>query len=136
MSLSLFDVGLMHYGPKFGAERFLITMFVFTGLISCGFLPWCDSPKKIGRQDATLPLLLGAILMAAQSVGISYALSRYGDATRVNIVYSLRGLWSVLLGWGLAKTSLAPEELRSAKTMACRFAGAILLTIAVVIALR
>ena len=37
-------------------------------------------------------MLAGTALMGLQSLSISYGLATYGDAARMNIVYSLRGL--------------------------------------------
>jgi len=135
-ALSLFDVGLQHYGHAYGAERFLTTMFVFTGAISFGLLPWADRPGHVRAIRAGWPLALSALLMAAQAMSISYALGRFGDATRVNIVYSLRGLWSVALAWLLTRLAASPEENHTPRTLALRLLGAVLLTAAVIAALN
>jgi drug/metabolite transporter (DMT)-like permease len=134
-ALSLFDIGLQHYGRTYGAERFLTVMFVFTGVISCGLLPWVDRPARILQIQAAWPLAMATLLMAAQAISISYALGRFGDATRVNIVYSLRGLWSVLLAWLLGRLAVNPEGKLSSRTLLFRLIGAILLLISVVVAL-
>jgi drug/metabolite transporter (DMT)-like permease len=134
-SLSLFDVGLQHYGRRHGAERFLTTMFVMTGVLSAGLLPWADRPARLRETGAARPLVAGAILIAIQAIGISYALGRFGDATRVNIVYSLRGLWSVILAWLLNQLATSPEGRHSTRTMTFRLIGASLLTVSVVVAL-
>ncbi len=134
-SLSLFDVGVQHYGRLFGAERFLSLMFVIAGLLSMGLLPLGSGLKKIRETGATKFLLLSALLMAGQAMSITYALGKFGDATRVNIVYSLRGLWSVGLVWILSRW-LHSEEMRLPRTtMIYRLIGASLLTISVCIAL-
>jgi len=134
-SLSLFDVGLQICGRRYGAEPFLVTMFVFTGLLSCGLLPWADRPADVRRIGASKPLAAAAILMATQAVSISYALGQFGDATRINIVYALRGFWSVLLAWGLSRLAASPDPAHSSRTMLLRLTGAVLLMISVVIAL-
>lgn len=134
-ALSLFDIGLQTYGRKYGAERFLTLMFFCMGLLSCGLLPWANRPDQLRRLGVLRPLLCGALLMAVQAVSISYALGQFGDATRVNIVYSLRGLWSVGLAWILSQLALSPEGGHAPRTMAFRLAGAVLLTISIVVAL-
>jgi drug/metabolite transporter (DMT)-like permease len=133
--LTLFDFGLQHYGRVHGAERFLTTMFVFTGVLSCGLLPWTDSPGRLAEIGALWPLALATLLIAAQAISMSYALGRFGDVTRVNIVYALRGLWSVLLLWLVAHFSAAPVDHLSSRTLAFRLLGAVLLTVSVVVAL-
>lgn len=134
-ALSLFDIGLQICGRTYGAERFLVTMFVFTGVLSCGLLPWTDRPAHIRKIGAGRPLAVAAVLMATQAVSISYALGQFGDATRVNIVYALRGFWSVLLAWGLSSLAASPDAAHSNRTMVLRLSGALLLTISVVIVL-
>ena len=53
----------------------------------------------------------------------------------MNIVYSLRGLWSIALAWLLARLAVSPEENHSPRILAVRFIGAILLTASVIVAL-
>ena len=38
----------------------------------------------------------GSVLLAIQAAGMAYTLGAHGRATVVNILYSTRGLWSVL----------------------------------------
>jgi hypothetical protein len=133
--LSLFDIGLQVYGRRHGAVPFLATMFVCMGLISCGLLPWADRPSRVREMRAAWPLAVTSLLMATQAVSMSYSLGRFGDATRVNIVYALRGLWSVLLAWWLGRLARSPEGRHSTRTLAFRLTGAVLLMIAVLVAL-
>ncbi len=133
--LSLFDVGVQHAGKQFGAPRFLSTMFCTVGVFSLALLPWANSPAAVQRLQAQRPLLIAAILMALQAISITFALGQFGDVTRINIVYSLRGLWSVVLAWLLSRYATSPESSQSRKTMIFRFAGTLLLTVAIVIAL-
>ena len=57
----------------------------------------------------------------------------FGDATRVNIVYSLRGLWGVLLTWILVQRLAEPDSVATHRTMTMRLIGAVLIGISVVI---
>jgi hypothetical protein len=41
-------------------------------------------------------LLPGAVLLAMQAAGMAFTLGTHGRATAANILYSTRGLWSVL----------------------------------------
>lgn len=134
-ALSLFDIGLQFCGRKYGAEPFLTMMFFCMGVLSCGLLPWANNPEQVRRMGVIRPLLFGTILMAAQAVSMSYALGKFGDATRVNIVYALRGLWSVGLAWLLSQLAVNPEGTHSPRTMAFRLAGAILILISIIVAL-
>jgi len=66
---------------------------------------------------------------------MTYTIARFGDATRVNIVYSLRGLWGVLLTWTLSKSLGLTTAAPSTTLMLKRLAGAILIGISIVLAL-
>ncbi|MCC6509507.1 MAG: hypothetical protein IT423_10390 [Pirellulaceae bacterium] len=134
-SLSFFDIGVQAYGPRYGAIRFLTTMFVIVGLLSIGLLPWAGGLEQLPRPAFLRPLIIAAALMSLQAISITYSLAQYGDATRVNIVYSLRGLWSVLFAWGLSRLAISPETHSSPRALMFRLAGAILLMISVVVAL-
>lgn len=135
--LSVFDVGVQSAGKQFGAIPFLTTMFSSVGLLSLGLLPWTDRVETLRKNGSAKPLILAACLMAGQAISITYSLAQFGDATRINIVYSLRGLWSVLLAWILGRWFLsAAADHPSRSTLLLRLVGAVLLTTAVVIALR
>lgn len=134
-SLSLFDVGVQVYGPQFGALRFLTTMFMLVGLLSFALLPWSDRFTQMKKLRALQPLSTAAFIMTLQAISITYALGQYGDATRVNIVYSLRGLWSVLLAWALSRLAMSPEANSTPRTLVFRLVGAILLMVSVLVAL-
>lgn len=135
ISLSLFDAGLQTWGKTWGARQFLPAMFVATGILSCALLPVIDSPRRLMTLGVMRPMLVGTILMAIQAMSMSYSLSRYGDATRINIVYALRGLWAVILAWIFARLFGGAEARHSMTIMLLRLTGAILLTASVVVAL-
>jgi drug/metabolite transporter (DMT)-like permease len=135
IALSLFDIGLQFWSRTAGAARFLPALFVFTGLFSCGFLPWIDAPPRLARLKVVKPLLVGSVLMALQAMSMSYALGQFGDAARINIVYALRGLWAVALAWLLARAFGGAEARHSVTIMLLRLAGAVLLTLSVIVAL-
>ncbi|MEZ6041635.1 MAG: hypothetical protein R3C20_14105 [Planctomycetaceae bacterium] len=133
--LSLFDVLLKKWGTQWNSREFLPVAFAVTGILSCGFLPWVDRPKNMMQLKALRWIVPGTMLMAMQAVSMSWSLSTYGDATRINIVYALRGLWGVLLAWGTARYFAANEAFLAPGVMLRRLTGAVLLTVAVVVAL-
>ncbi len=135
-SLSLFDVGLQSWGRMWGATQFLPAMFVATGVLSCAVLPWTDRPARLIALKISRPMLVGTLMMAVQAMSMSWSLSVFGDATRINIVYALRGLWAVLLAWLMARSFGGGEAHHSPRIMLTRLAGAALLTASVIVALR
>jgi len=134
-SLSLFDVGLQLWAKHWGVARFLPIMFVATAVLSCGFLPWVDRPQRLRQLGTLRPMIIGTLLMAVQAMSMSYSMSAYGDATRINIVYALRGLWAVIIAWILARAFGGREAHHSVRVMLMRLSGAALLTASVVVAL-
>lgn len=135
LCMSVFDLLLMQWAPLWGKGNgtFLAISFAFAGLFATPFLPWADSPQTIKKLQMTRTMLTGCFLMAVQSIGMTWTLAYFGDPTRVNIVYSLRGLWGVLLTWLLARQFGATAPL-DGRVMKLRLAGAVLLTIAVIVA--
>lgn len=133
--MSLFDVSLQHWGVPAGALNLLPVMFVSAALISCVLLPRVDSPQSLVTVSALRPMVFATVLMPLQSMGMSIALSQFGDATRVNIVYSLRGLWAIAFAWLLARFFEGGEMHAGRSVMLCRATGAVLLTGAVITSL-
>jgi drug/metabolite transporter (DMT)-like permease len=133
--LSIFDIAVQRAGKEHGALPFLSTMFVSVGVLSLGLLPWTNSVAHIRSIGASRPLLFAAAFMAAQGLSVTYALGQFGDATRINIVYSLRGLWSVLFAWIAAKFFAKSGSGMARSTLLYRFIGAVMVTVAIVIAL-
>ena len=77
----------------------------------------------------------GIMLLALQSAGVAAAIGIYGDATGVNVVYSSRGLWSLLLLALFAQQLGVAEFGLERRTFLLRLAGSILILAAVVIVL-
>ncbi|MEZ6127879.1 MAG: DMT family transporter [Planctomycetaceae bacterium] len=135
-SLSLFDVSLQKWARDWNGYAFLPVMFGTAGILSLLFLPLVDGPKRLRSLKATRWMLAGTVLMALQATSMCFSLAEFGDAPRINIVYALRGLWGVLLAWLLAGTLGTGEASHGRSVMLRRLAGAVLLTAAVLIAIR
>ena len=132
-SMTLFDLLIQRWAPAWGAGYFLPCAFAAAALLACVFLPLADRPAELRAQGALRPLLCGAVLMAVQAIGMTVTLGLFGDATRVNIVYSLRGLWGVLLTWLLAHQVTASGPVPSRRTMVMRLIGALLIGLSVIL---
>ena len=129
-----FDICIQTWSPSWGTGRFVPISYWFVGLFSLTLVPWVDSPKRLLQGDLALKsLLVGSILVAVQAMFLVYAISQYGDAARVNVVYSLRGLWGVLFAWMLAGWFGGGEKNTASKIMLARMGGALLLVLAVVL---
>ncbi|TWU62622.1 hypothetical protein V7x_43570 [Crateriforma conspicua] len=135
ITLSVFDLLLQTWGKSSGTATFLPVVFAFCAFSSLILLPWTTKLSELRRRFALRPMLFGSALMATQAIGMCIALSAFGDATRINIVYALRGLWAICLGWLLASFFQAGEQHLSRSELYSRSVGAILLTIAAIVAL-
>ncbi len=133
-SYATFDVLVQSWAPSWGAGRFLPIVYWIVGLLSLGMIPWVQW-SKLRQPEVRRCLLAGAILIALQSVCIVLAISVFGDAARVNVIYALRGLWGVGLAWLVARIWGGAEAELGRSVLLTRLAGAGLLTIAVVLAI-
>ena len=132
-SMTLFDLLIQHWAPAWGAGYFLPIALGFAAVFSLAFIRLADQPSELRQKGVVGLLAIAGILMAIQAIGMTVTLGLFGDATRVNIVYSLRGLWGVLLSWIIAQkltdSAIAPGN----RTMTMRLIGAVLIGVAVVI---
>ena len=136
VSLTFFDLLIQKWAPAWGgAGYFLPIAFASTAVLSLGFLPIAQHEGKNIRSQLCWPLIVGSLLMAVQAFGMTYTIASFGDATRVNIVYSLRGLWGVLLTWTLSQQLGLTSTRPNSTLMLKRLAGAILIGVSIVLAL-
>ena len=135
VSLTFFDLFIQRWAPAWGPGYFLPIAFACTAFLSLGFLPVARPDGRSIRSQLSWPLLVGSLLMAVQAFGMTYTIARFGHATQVNIVYSLRGLWGVLLTWVLSKSLGLTTSTPSTALMFKRLAGAILIGISIALAL-
>ena len=77
--------------------------------------------------------MLGSSAIALQSMFIAMVIAYIGEATSVNVVYSLRGLWSVLVITFFGAYFDNTEGDMPLKYKVYRIAGAIVMTIAVLL---
>lgn len=137
-SFSIFDVLIQRFCASPSAAwttgRFVPIMFWFVAIYSSVFLLGFQRDKFAVRA-VRRSLLTGGFLIAMQAICVVFALSAFGDAARVNVVYSMRGIWGVLLAWAVALIWGGSEAGLTRKTMFFRLAGAMLITVSVVIAI-
>jgi drug/metabolite transporter (DMT)-like permease len=133
-AFALFDVLVQKWSPAWGAGRFLPVMMGFVGLYSIGLLAVGREPVPAG---AWRPLLLGGLFVAVQGALFISSLALFARATTINVVYSARGLWSVVVVWavghwfGNRERDQGPAVLRSRLLGAALLLGAIVLVVAV-----
>jgi drug/metabolite transporter (DMT)-like permease len=96
LAFAFADVLVQRFTPAWGPGRFLPAMFGLVGVFSIGLIPVFAAPLRTIPRAAWVWLLPGAVLLAMQAAGMAFTLGTHGRATAANILYSTRGLWSVL----------------------------------------
>jgi drug/metabolite transporter (DMT)-like permease len=134
-SFSLGDVLLQKWVPAWGLAAYLPPMFLLVGLLSCAFVPFFRAPLRALEGPALRWVGPGALLMALNNAGVVLALVVVGSATAVNIVYSVRGLFSVLLVWSVGHWFANDEQHLAGGVLARRLLGAALMVAAIVLVL-
>ena len=132
---AIFDVLVQKWAPAWGLGRFLPVMLGFAALFSFLFVPFFHAPlREVPR--AAWPWLLGACLfIGLQSLIFVSTLARFGGATTANVLYSSRGLWSVVAVWAIGHWFGNREQQLGARVLRWRLAGAGLMLAAIILVL-
>lgn len=130
---AFFDVLIMKWAPAWGPGRFLPVVMLLSAVLSLGFLPLMRAPITAIVEEQWRPLLAGAIFMCAQAMTLITTLAISQDGTAVNVIYNLRGLWSVAAVWWVGHWFGNVERAQGAETMRNRLLGALALSVAVVL---
>lgn len=125
------DVMLMKYSPGCGFGNFIPVMFLTVGVLSLGLVPLIRGGGGAWAAEWLGP---GAVVLAVQALGMALAIVLYGHATKTNIAYNSRGLWSIMLIWVIGHWFGNREREQGHRTMLTRLAGAALLVGAIFIA--
>lgn len=132
---ALADVIIAREGPIFGELPFLIATTAFVALESLVLIPFFRRSINSIPNSAWGWLLLGGAFMAIEETLMLVSLSFYGRATDLNILYSSRGIWSILLVWFTGHLFANYEKNVGKRVMFLRAVGALLLCVAIVIIL-
>lgn len=133
LSFALCDVLVQEWGPGWGATRFLPVMFALVAVYSLAFLPFFRNPLFAVDRGGWRWLAGGGVLLGVQGVMMGYGLATFGNATAMNIVYSSRGVWSILLIWLVGEWFTNDERMLGRGVMGRRLIGAGMLLVAVVL---
>lgn len=133
-AFALFDVLVQKWAPAWGAGRFLPVMMGFVALYTLVLVALLGKSVGTLPREARRPLALGALLMSAQAVMLISALALYSKATLINIVYSARGLWSVLAVWWVGHWFANREREGGRAVFLNRLLGALLLLASIALA--
>lgn len=98
-SFALSDVLVQRYAPACGINGFLPPMFAVNAGLSFFLLPLFRGSLFRLPPSTWRWLLSGAVLFAISASAVLWTIASFGQATAVNIAYSARGVFSVLIVW-------------------------------------
>ncbi|MEM9299036.1 MAG: DMT family transporter [Bacteroidota bacterium] len=129
------DVLIEKYSRNYGGLEFVSSTFFAVALGSFLLVPFFNKPvsKKSPAPQSTF--YLACVSMGFQALGMALAIGLFGDATSINIVYSSRGIWSVLIIWALGHYFGNEENKAGTKTMTTRLTGATMILVAIILIL-
>lgn len=131
ISFACFDVLVQKWASLWGVGRFLSINFLLLTGWSLALVPAFSAPLRQIKRSAWPWLLGGSVLLGLQAAGLTISLGSYGDATAINVVYSTRGLWSVLAVWWIGHWFRNDEQKLGGAVLKFRLWGAGLMLIAV-----
>ena len=129
-----FDVLVQKFSPVWGTGRFLPLAMAFGAAYSV-LLP--KGRAEIDNESRSYApwLAAGAMCFAIQGLMFMSAVSIYRQVTSANVLYSSRGLWSVVGVWAVGHWFTNREQHLGARVLVWRLIGAILLLAAIVMVL-
>ncbi len=125
------DVMVQRWSPHWGLGRFLPLTLSIAAVLSLGFIPLFRAPLRAIPRAAWPWLLGGTVVVALQSLVFVIVVAHWGHAAAINVVYSSRGLWSVVLVWWLGHWVKSREQHLGRAVLASRLAGALLMMLAI-----
>jgi hypothetical protein len=109
--------------------------FAALGALSLLTLPFFGPGSLRAPAAAWRWIFAGVALSGLQALIITCTIAFWKDAVGVNVVYATRGIWSIVFVWTLGRW-IRNDERRTigAGGMALRFAGALLIFAAIILA--
>jgi drug/metabolite transporter (DMT)-like permease len=134
-SFALFDVLVQKWAPAWGLGRFPPTMMGFAVVFALGMIPQFPAPLRSISGRAWPWLLAGSVVLGGQSLLFVTSVAQFGNATAANVMYSSRGLWSVVAVWLIGHWFSNPERKLGAGILRWRLIGAVLMMLAIALVL-
>ena len=134
-SFACFDQMAGVFGGDFGKHSFLVIVMVVNALLSFSLIPFFNAPLKQISRSAWPWAIAGSVGMGVQALVLTYTLASSGEVVVVNILYSARGLFSVLIGLGIGLLFTLKIEQITRRVRIQRIIGAIMISAAIAIAL-
>ena len=120
-------------GP--GVWRFSALVALFMGLLSLSLTPFLEGPALRLSAAAWRAFIPGLLATIGQVLLMAYCVVKLKGAAWANLLYSSRGVWSVLLVWKAGRFFDNTENEIGRDGMIRRFAGAALMLVAIALVL-
>ena len=133
-AFAVFDFLMQSWSPAWGVGRLVPLTMLAAAVFSCAFVPRFRAPLAAIPRPAWRWLLAGTATLGLQSVFFVSTVAHWRNAATANIVYSSRGLWSVVLVWVVGHWFDSHERHLGGRTLAWRFAGGALMMGAIFLA--
>lgn len=133
---ALCDVLLQKWAGAWGAGRFLPLAMGMMGLLSLALVRLFPSPLLALPRPALRWLGGGGVVFVLQSMLFSMVIAHFGTATASNVIYSSRGVWSVVAVALLGHWFRSPEKALGGSILRWRLGGAALMFAAILLVLR
>ncbi len=128
---AFFDVLVQKWSPAWGMGRFLPAMMGMAALFSV-LLPRSGAPHS---PASTRWMFAGAACLALQALMLVSSIAFYAQATTANVMYSARGMWSIVIIWFAGRWFGNTENRHGPRILAWRLLGAACLLAAIFIVL-
>jgi drug/metabolite transporter (DMT)-like permease len=132
-AFALFDVLVQKWSPAWGGGRLLPAMFWFVAVFNFIFVPFFRAPLTAIPRPAWPWLAGGCVVIGFQSMMFVMVVVKYHSATATNVIYSSRGLWSVVVIWAVGHWFGNRERHHGASVLKWRLAGASLMMLAILL---
>ena len=133
-SYACFDVLIQKWSPGWGTGRILPIVMACAAVYSIP-LRFFDRDRDLTPRLYTPWLTAGASCFAVQGLMFITSISLWRQATSANVLYSSRGLWSVVGVWAIGHWFTNREQHLGARVLVWRLIGAVLLMAAIVMVL-
>jgi len=124
------DIFLTRWVPLWSPGLFLPLMFGLQGLISLPLLLLCRRARLPRKTWAGLGLGLG--LAALNVLLFAIVLAVWREPIVANVLYSSRGIWSVLIIWTVGHWFSNREGTQGRRVLIMRLVGAVMMLIAII----
>lgn len=126
---ALTDIVQQLWIREWGFFHYLPAMFITVALLSLTLLPLLRDGREVSGASWRW-MVAGGVTLTVQAAGVTWSIVTIG-ATKTNVFYNSRGLWSVVLVWTIGHWFGNAERLQGRAVMMRRLWASMLLLAAI-----